>query len=209
MYDCDVQQVKNRLALWNQAFNQYLRVEPLDTQSIKRSIALMQLHKHYIRLGLAIPDDPNRRKPVSWDMYLDEFDEMVECARQATALATCTTTTNTNVPQFHMDMGVVPILFAVVARCRDPFIRRKAIHVMTSTSVQEGFWNSMLTARVAQRLVDVEESGLVVLKASDIPPQRRIRTVLVSILTEKTAVIRYGRDGNLHVRAEEELKLNW
>jgi len=39
-------------------------------------------------------------------------------------------------------------------------VRRKVIALMRSTHRQEGIWNSLLTAKVAERVMEIEDDGL-------------------------------------------------
>lgn len=52
----------------------------------------------------------------------------------------------------------MPLASAVV-KCRDGQVRRKAIALLRSAHRQEGIWNSLLTARVAERIMEIEENG--------------------------------------------------
>ncbi|KAK6849583.1 hypothetical protein PG990_001482 [Apiospora arundinis] len=60
-------------------------------------------------------------------------------------------------PSFSADLGIVPPLFVVATKCRDPFIRRKAIQLLRSSSRREGMWDSELTARIGMWIAAIEE----------------------------------------------------
>ncbi|KAK8065612.1 Aspercryptin biosynthesis cluster-specific transcription regulator atnN [Apiospora hydei] len=62
-------------------------------------------------------------------------------------------------PSFSADLGIVPPLFVVATKCRDPFIRRKAIQLLRSSSRREGMWDSELTARIGMWIAAIEEEG--------------------------------------------------
>jgi hypothetical protein len=66
----------------------------------------------------------------------------------------------------------------VSCRCRDPLIRRRAISLLRKCDRTEGVWNSFLTSKVAQRVVDIEEAGLEnVRSCDDVPGWVRISNV--------------------------------
>jgi hypothetical protein len=58
---------------------------------------------------------------------------------------------------FNIDTGIIPPLYFVAVKCRHSLIRRRAIACLNVTERQEGIWNSRLTARVAERVMEIEE----------------------------------------------------
>lgn len=60
-------------------------------------------------------------------------------------------------PTFTMSSGVIPYLYMVTARCRDPGIRRQALRLLSTSNRREGLWDSQLTALVAERVMLIEE----------------------------------------------------
>ncbi|KAF3770804.1 hypothetical protein M406DRAFT_245744 [Cryphonectria parasitica EP155] len=60
-------------------------------------------------------------------------------------------------PSFSADMGIVPPLYVVATKCRNPLIRRQAIQLLRSSSRREAMWDSELTARIGSWIMDIEE----------------------------------------------------
>lgn len=60
-------------------------------------------------------------------------------------------------PSFSADLGIVPPLYVVATKCRNPLIRRQAIQLLRSSSRREGMWDSELTARIGSWIMDIEE----------------------------------------------------
>ncbi|KAJ9149757.1 C6 zinc finger domain protein [Pleurostoma richardsiae] len=56
-----------------------------------------------------------------------------------------------------VDMGWIPPLYYVAIRCRVHRIRLLAIRLLGCTSHQEGFWDATIAARVARKVMEVEE----------------------------------------------------
>lgn len=109
-------------------------------------------------------------------------------------------------PTFSLSLGLVVPLYIIVTRCRDPTIRRRALHLLYTCNRKEGIWDSRLAARVAQRIVEVEEAGavplpghvssagtdtVVVISADQIPEHARIRELETSFLPDRKGRIRY------------------
>lgn len=96
------------------------------------------------------------------------------------------------VPSFSMRFGVVPHLFWAAARCRNPRIRRRAVHLLLACKRREGLWDSKICGRIAERVIAIEEQAALAYKmgagvddqciltsSSDVPGHSRV-TVLQS-----------------------------
>ena len=179
----------HRLDRWNKAFDDYLqerRTLPFNAAE-KRIVALIEFHKRYLQLSIAAARALRTLGYVDWDSHVGDYDEMVSFASKASDFGATLA-----VPRFHTDLGVVPILFVIVARCRDPCIRRRAIRIMTSNPVQEGVWNSRHMVRIAQSILNTEEDALIVKSCKDIPEYRRVQRVyLWSKPWEPRSTVRY------------------
>jgi hypothetical protein len=62
-------------------------------------------------------------------------------------------------PTFSLSLGIIAPLYIASSRCRDPAIRRRAIHLLSISNRREGIWDSLLSAQVAQRILEIEEAG--------------------------------------------------
>ncbi|KAI9149197.1 mercuric reductase [Paramyrothecium foliicola] len=60
-------------------------------------------------------------------------------------------------PSFAADMGIVPPLFLVATKCRDPVLRRQAIQLLRSSARREGMWDSSMIAKIAEWIMILEE----------------------------------------------------
>jgi hypothetical protein len=61
---------------------------------------------------------------------------------------------------FALDLGIIPPLFVVATKCRDRKLRREAIRLLLRSPRREGMWDSILSGRVAQWIMEVEEADL-------------------------------------------------
>jgi hypothetical protein len=61
---------------------------------------------------------------------------------------------------FALDLGIVAPLFVAATKCRDRKLRREAIRLLMSSPRREGMWDSILSGRVAQWIMEIEEEGL-------------------------------------------------
>ena len=62
---------------------------------------------------------------------------------------------------FTLDLGIIPPLHMVATTCRDRFIRREAIRLLTFTARREGMWDSIFCAKLAMWSMEIEEEGMV------------------------------------------------
>lgn len=62
-------------------------------------------------------------------------------------------------PSFTADLGIVPPLFMVATKCREPTLRRQAISLLRSSARREGMWDSELVARIGTWIMELEESS--------------------------------------------------
>ena len=191
---------------WGRSFDalmaEYNRNKRVINDAESRAIALLQLHRRYLEVNVA-KYIHGQGDPCFWDRFTTDFDEIVSYAVTAAGLDKNYTQRNWSTDSspkayFHVDLGFTSVLVSIIARCRDPFVRRKAIAVMLADRVQEGVFNGSQSARVAARVMELEEgrSGKEVKCSSDIPEEARVRTIRVHLTgsENKMARIVYGFD---------------
>ncbi|KAM0236953.1 hypothetical protein ACHAP5_009240 [Fusarium lateritium] len=198
----DIMTHSAKLEQWGRSYDallaEYNRIGKMLKDNEKRAIALLQLHRKYLEINVA-KYVHGQGDPCFWDSFTKEFDEIVNFAATAAGLDEDYTqrnwsTDSTPIAYFHLDLGFSSVLIAVIARCRDPFVRRKAIAVMLADRVQEGAFNVSQSARVAARVMELEEARSGEVKcSSDIPVEARVRTIRVQLLGSETRVV-YGFD---------------
>ncbi|GAB0134948.1 hypothetical protein EsDP_00003300 [Epichloe bromicola] len=120
-------------------------------------------------------------------------------------------------PSFSADLGIVPPLFVVATKCREPRLRRQAIQLLRSSARREGMWDSELAAIIGQWVMHIEESDPASLPlpsdvASSIPtepiPEER-RVMLKSVdfdLRSRVAELRVGTRAVHEGQADDRVK---
>ncbi|KHN94345.1 C6 zinc finger domain protein [Metarhizium album ARSEF 1941] len=165
---------------WMEAFEAFRRT--VDRNSLnsteKRAFALLELHKRYLYINIAALNQPDREDPSMWDLWTDEFRKMVEFATEAGGLDAADAAAGQQ-PQFYMEIGILPALFFLSSKCRDPEVRRRAIEIMETNHIQEGIWNSKMAAKVAKRVITLEEGEFIVKSSNDVDDLARVRRVAV------------------------------
>lgn len=169
-----------RFDSWIEAFDEFRETVSRDNlnPTDKRAFALLELHKRYLYINIAALNQPDREDPSMWDLWTDNFREMIDFATEAGGLDVVDASADQQ-PQFYMEIGILPALFFLSAKCRDPEVRRRAIDIMQSNHIQEGIWNSEMAAKVAKRVIALEEGEFVVKSSNDIDDAARVRRVAV------------------------------
>ncbi|KAG5946176.1 hypothetical protein E4U53_006617 [Claviceps sorghi] len=96
------------------------------------------------------------------------FVQTSRCQHNATAMSTNTNTEGgfragkfrrSHIkPSFAADLGIVPPLYVVATKCREPRLRRRAIQLLRSSARREGMWDSELAAKIGEWVMHIEES---------------------------------------------------
>jgi hypothetical protein len=113
---------------------------------------------------------------------------------------------------FNLDIALVVPLYFVAGKCRDARLRRKAIELLRRSERQEGVSNSLMAARVAERLVEMEEEGLLDRDkvghghADCVTRERRISGVEIKLglESERRAWLRFSKTGGREVVVVEK-----
>ena len=129
---------------------------------------------------------PMEDDQMLWDKYLPQYEQIIGLAEEVLDVPKKTTSSASSLmpestplqsppspsehaalPEakvaqktFTLDIGLIGPLYDIACRCRDPLLRRRAIHLLRISGRQEGIWDSALGARVAERIVAIEEHGL-------------------------------------------------
>lgn len=112
-------------------------------------------------------------------------------------------------PTFSVGLGIIYPLFIVCAHCRDAQTRHQALHLLKICNRKEGIWDSLLTARVAEMAIDVEEQETLrhfqrsgrpfnplITAASEVPDHARVRWLSVKFVSDTEARIKYRLGGD-------------
>ncbi|KAL8685819.1 MAG: hypothetical protein Q9218_007525, partial [Villophora microphyllina] len=164
---------------WSAAFQIFLNsnVQTMNSKALQASMVL-KINARVAALHLDISAFQLIHDQTCWDRLMPWFEELTSLA---TAIIDAQKNTDQGLgkkPIFHLDQGIIGPLFTVGHKCRDPYIRRKAISLLYSAPRQEGVWDSILTARVAEMIMNLEEEGLGEVKcAADVPDRMRISDV--------------------------------
>ncbi|KAL9124522.1 MAG: hypothetical protein Q9217_006155 [Psora testacea] len=167
---------------WHTVFTALLeqRGPTLSTRELKGA---MLLKIHHICAVVALntctytDNDP-------FDAFTTHFEQLVslsKCLIEATGWATT--------PSFTIDMGIIAPLYFTATSCRDPVIRRQALHLLENLPRQEGAWDATTAAQIAAWIISVEEQAVGQVKtASDVPARSRVRSFHAEVLVPEKKI---------------------
>lgn len=126
---------------------------------------------------------------MEFDRCMDHFSKLVAMG-QYLVDATHLTAPQGKVLRYpKFDLGMILPLYFAASRCRDPKLRRQAVELLRRGPRQEGVWNGIILASVAERIIMLEEKGLDdVRECKDVPMFARVRLDDTAILTAEKKV---------------------
>lgn len=181
---------------WSAALHAFIRARgDAITDNERRGVQVLLLLQDYTSTSVLVARTMVDEQ-TNWDVFIPTFETVVCRAEELVRLDLGSTTGR---PTFCIDMNFVGPLFEVSCRCRDPLIRRRAISVLRTCGRTEGLWNAFLAAKVAQRVVEIEEMGLPVpvRTAEDIPDSCRLSDIYPTFdPVGRKATLTYSRRGS-------------
>ncbi|KAI1128305.1 hypothetical protein F5Y10DRAFT_240703 [Nemania abortiva] len=117
-------------------------------------ISLLRL-QHTIAWILLNSYGPNRE--MAYDNFLPQFQQCVALASDVAAAHE--RYSGSLKPTFTPEVGIVPVLYIIGAKCRHPVVRREVLSILRRQPMKEAVWDSICTSRVLERVIEIEEAG--------------------------------------------------
>lgn len=187
-----------RFRRWTKAVDGLLahRSESIPPKTMK-GITCLRITQRLAEISLELSVSVNPFLETVWDGFLDDHKDIVRLAQSVLGPPPDVPESAKMRCEFSLDMNLVAPLYAVAVRCREPDTRRQAISLLHQVPRVEGIWSSLIAARVAERMMTLEEAGLEQIRhSSDVPAEARI-AVRTSTLdaSEKSLTVYYARQG--------------
>lgn len=167
---------------WSSSFNKLLAKEKSTSADLREvtNIALVRMTSLGTKIAVTGTTFTNE---TSYDIFLPDFSEIVSLARQ---IEDNLLTISNNKPSFHFHTSVVPPLFIVLLRCRDPAIRREAIDILRMQQ-SDGHWDRFMIASIGKWIMDIEEEGWD--GTGTIPEESRVQLSRIMMAIEEQSVM--------------------
>lgn len=201
------------LAQWATGLEEFLRKHGASfTARERRGAAVLQLRKLecFVMLDTLRPEgelDPGDK--IWLDRYCSSFEQMVALGESIVELSSSLPSSSPK--SFSLDLSIISAMFNVASQCRDPHIRRRAIHVLRTAAVQEGVWNSHFVAKIAEKWIEIEEEGLgVVTSYEDVPASARLSQFLpVFDVDQPSALVYFSHSSTMDSMTVRREVIQW
>jgi hypothetical protein len=143
------------------------------------------------------------------DAFFDDYVQIVDLATNVLEQSADEDETARRKVVFNFDVNIVVPLFIVSLRCRDCKVRREAIELLWRYPRREGFYDSLMAAKVASWFMNKEEEGMV---DGYVPETARLRIVKnYFVLSEGKATIQCSKlmEGGQKRVLLPEVTLTW
>ena len=160
----DIRLIENVTSKWHTAFKDYsIAVRNIGEleENVRRILSI-----NYRILNM-VTQATLANSEMTFDNYAEDFEFILSNSVKAQAARHPSTETT---------LGLVPPLFFVATRCRDPALRRKALARLRAPHHSERMRNTCQAASIAERVIYLEERGLTdITRASEISQSRRLK----------------------------------
>lgn len=148
--------VLGQLETWSSLFERMLQQNSCHETNSETCplISLLRL-QHTIAWTLLSSYGPG--KEMDYDNFLPQFQHCVALANDIAAVHE--RYSGSLGPTFTPDVGIVPVLYIIGAKCRHPVVRREVLSILRKRPIREAVWDSTCVARVIERVIEIEEGG--------------------------------------------------
>ncbi|KAI0447473.1 hypothetical protein F4803DRAFT_324818 [Xylaria telfairii] len=148
--------VLGQLETWSSLFENMLRrgssYEP-DSESYP--LVLLLRLQHTTVWTFLSSYGPGRE--MEYDNFLPQFQKCVALAGDVAAAHE--RYSGSLMPTFTPEIGILPVLYIIGVKCRDPGVRREVLSILRRQPIREAVWDSISAARVVERAIEIEEGG--------------------------------------------------
>ncbi|CRG91006.1 hypothetical protein PISL3812_08054 [Talaromyces islandicus] len=173
-------------------------------------LKILRIHQYSLVLLLAKGRSGGCEDSFDWDEYNHVFAEILSLSasvaqvtldnESASDLPHMPRDENGPKPTFTLDNCIIGPLYNVATLCRDPTIRRKAVHVLRLARRQEGIYNSQVTAMAAEKVIAIEEASAAKLGLDDCEDVSSLTTIVAETRNEDSHSIGKSADVPQSVR---------
>ncbi|PLB43293.1 hypothetical protein P170DRAFT_394813 [Aspergillus steynii IBT 23096] len=162
--------VLGQLQTWLSRFENLRQQSPSDFET-NPLVSLLRL-QHTIAWILLSGHGPGRE--MEYDKFLPQFQQCVSLADKVAAAHQ--RYSGSSISTFTPEIGFIPVLYIIGAKCRHPHVRREVLRILRRQLIREAAWDSISTAGLVERVIEIEE-GVGVQCMEQIPVWQRIEAL--------------------------------
>lgn len=146
--------VLGQLNMWLNLFENLLQQGSPSESDFETAplVSLLRL-QHTIAWTLLSGYGPGRE--MDYDNFLPQFQQCVTLAGEVAAAHQRYSGSSRST--FTPEIGFIPVLYIIGVKCRHPIVRREALSILRRQPIQEATWDSISTARLVERVIEIEE----------------------------------------------------
>ncbi|KAE8382062.1 C6 zinc finger domain protein [Aspergillus bertholletiae] len=149
---------------WTMALNKMMAGRR-NSKTDRRGPLTLQLHHQVSLIWLRASFATDQ---MVFDNFRSNFETIIRLAEEVVRLGLDQEKPSPS-NKFALESGITSPLWFTAVKCRDPIIRRKAIHMLSDYRRREGMWDQGLFFKVAELVLESEEAEL-----SSLPIEKRV-----------------------------------
>jgi hypothetical protein len=197
-----------QLETWSRLFKNILQQNSFYATDPKTYplVSLLRL-QHTVAWILLSSCAPGRE--MEFDNFMPQFQQCIALAGDV--VAAHERYSGSSKLTFTPEIGIVPVLYMIGVKCRHPMVRRDVLSILRRHPIREAVWDSISTARVIERVIEIEEDGSreghIIKSMTQIPVWQRIEALSWVLVSDEKCATRLdiiyticGQEG-LHIEA--------
>lgn len=146
--------VLGQLKTWSNLFKNMLLQSSFYPKDFENQPLILLLRLQYTVTWTFLSScGPGRE--MEYDNFLPQFQECVSMADEVAAAHE--RYSGSLKPTFTPEIGILPVLYIIGVKCRNPVVRRQVLSILRRQPIREAVWDSISTARVVERVIEIEE----------------------------------------------------
>lgn len=147
--------VLGRLEKWSSLFDALLQ-QGIISQPVTGVDPLVPLLRLQCIIAWVLMSSFGPGEEMNYDRFLHQFQQCIALAREVSVAHQ--RYSGLSKSTFTPELGFLPMLYIIGVKCRHPFLRREVLTILQRQIVRESVWDSISTARVVGRVIEIEET---------------------------------------------------
>jgi hypothetical protein len=148
--------VLGQLETWSSLFENLLQ-QGSPSESDFETDPLVSLLRLQYTIAWTLLSGYGPGREMDYDNFLPQFQQCVILAGEVAAAHQRYSGSSRST--FTPEIGFIPVLYIIGAKCRHPSVRREALSILRRQQIREATWDSISTARVVERVIEIEEGA--------------------------------------------------
>lgn len=147
--------VVGQLETWSSLFENMLQQGGSSYETDSETYPLISLLRLQRTIAWTFLSGYGPGREMDYDNFLPQFQQCVALAGEVAEAHE--RYSGPLKPTFTPEIGIVPVLYIIGAKCRHPVVRREALSILRRQPIREAVWDSITAARVVERIIEIEE----------------------------------------------------